>query len=197
MSASRRLTETAPRPRSKVLCRSRIAPSALRTRQPSRSSAPMRSLWFASASGRLTIRASSTPSKSSMRCCALKLPQGPGLVSLQLAMATASTRTALPFDGTGIGRPWPLLAGERAHYELAAGRADFRRSLAGCDGKFHRRQPPDPRTGLGCSQIFRSVNCSRAKPRAPHVRWSGRTPSTSSSAARLPTERFSISLRRR
>lgn len=28
------------------------------------------------------------------------------------------------FDGTGIGRGWPLLAGERAHYELAAGRAD-------------------------------------------------------------------------
>ena len=28
-----------------------------------------------------------------------------------------------PFDGTGVGRPWPLLAGERAHYELAAGRA--------------------------------------------------------------------------
>ncbi len=27
-----------------------------------------------------------------------------------------------PFDGTGIGRGWPLLAGERAHYELAAGR---------------------------------------------------------------------------
>lgn len=29
-----------------------------------------------------------------------------------------------PFDGTGIGRVWPLLAGERAHYELAAGRPD-------------------------------------------------------------------------
>jgi glucoamylase len=27
-----------------------------------------------------------------------------------------------PFDGTGRGRPWPLLTGERAHYELAAGR---------------------------------------------------------------------------
>ena len=27
-----------------------------------------------------------------------------------------------PFDGTGVGRVWPLLAGERAHYELAAGR---------------------------------------------------------------------------
>ncbi|MES1255474.1 MAG: glucan 1,4-alpha-glucosidase [Acidobacteriota bacterium] len=26
------------------------------------------------------------------------------------------------FDGEGIGRPWPLLTGERAHYELAAGR---------------------------------------------------------------------------
>jgi glucoamylase len=26
-----------------------------------------------------------------------------------------------PFDGAGIGRPWPLLTGERAHYELAAG----------------------------------------------------------------------------
>jgi glucoamylase len=29
-----------------------------------------------------------------------------------------------PFDGTGIGRAWPLLAGERAHYELAAGHPD-------------------------------------------------------------------------
>lgn len=29
-----------------------------------------------------------------------------------------------PFDGAGIGRVWPLLTGERAHYELAAGRRD-------------------------------------------------------------------------
>ena len=29
-----------------------------------------------------------------------------------------------PFDGTGVGRAWPLLTGERAHYELAAGRMD-------------------------------------------------------------------------
>jgi glucoamylase len=27
-----------------------------------------------------------------------------------------------PYDGTGIGRAWPLLTGERGHYELAAGR---------------------------------------------------------------------------
>lgn len=26
------------------------------------------------------------------------------------------------FDGSGVGRPWPLLAGERGHYELLAGR---------------------------------------------------------------------------
>lgn len=29
-----------------------------------------------------------------------------------------------PFDGHGIGRPWPLLVGERAHYELARGDRD-------------------------------------------------------------------------
>jgi glucoamylase len=34
-----------------------------------------------------------------------------------------------PFDGTGIGRAWPLLIGERAHYELAAGRIDAAKSL--------------------------------------------------------------------
>ncbi|WP_195909421.1 glucan 1,4-alpha-glucosidase [Rhizobium tubonense] len=29
-----------------------------------------------------------------------------------------------PFDGAGIGRLWPLLTGERAHYEIAAGRPE-------------------------------------------------------------------------
>jgi glucoamylase len=36
-----------------------------------------------------------------------------------------------PFDGAGIGRLWPLLTGERAHYELAAGKpAEAKRLLA-------------------------------------------------------------------
>lgn len=35
-----------------------------------------------------------------------------------------------PFDGTGVGRAWPLLTGERAHWELAAGRADRAAALA-------------------------------------------------------------------
>ena len=33
------------------------------------------------------------------------------------------------FDGTGRGRAWPLLTGERAHYELAAGRPEAARAL--------------------------------------------------------------------
>jgi glucoamylase len=35
-----------------------------------------------------------------------------------------------PFDGSGQGRLWPLLTGERAHYELAAGRPEEARRLA-------------------------------------------------------------------
>ena len=36
-----------------------------------------------------------------------------------------------PFDGSGVGRLWPLLTGERAHYELAAGKlAEAKRLLA-------------------------------------------------------------------
>ena len=40
-----------------------------------------------------------------------------------------------PFDGVGVGRPWPLLTGERAHYELAAGhRAAAEDLLAAMEG---------------------------------------------------------------
>ena len=35
-----------------------------------------------------------------------------------------------PFDGTGTGRAWPLLTGERGHYELAAGRPTRAEELA-------------------------------------------------------------------
>ncbi len=34
-----------------------------------------------------------------------------------------------PFDGTGIGRAWPLLTGERAHFELLARRVDSAKGL--------------------------------------------------------------------
>jgi glucoamylase len=36
-----------------------------------------------------------------------------------------------PFDGIGVGRGWPLLAGERAHYELARGRPEAAVRLLG------------------------------------------------------------------
>lgn len=42
-----------------------------------------------------------------------------------------------PFDGTGEGRAWPLLTGERGHYELAAGRdpLPYLRSMSGMAGR--------------------------------------------------------------
>ena len=67
-----------------------------------------------------------------------------------------------PYDGTGIGRLWPLLVGERAHYELAANhRAEAERLCAAMeafanDGGMLPEQtwdgPEIPRFGLapGC-----------------------------------------------
>ncbi len=51
----------------------------------------------------------------------VKLPQGPCWYRYN-GDGYGEHEDGSPFDGTGIGRPWPLLAGERAHYELAAGR---------------------------------------------------------------------------
>ncbi len=52
----------------------------------------------------------------------VKLPQGPAWYRYNCD-GYGEHEDGSPFDGTGVGRPWPLLAGERAHYELAAGRA--------------------------------------------------------------------------
>jgi glucoamylase len=49
-----------------------------------------------------------------------KLPAGPGWYRYNRD-GYGEHADGSPFDGDGIGRPWPLLAGERAHYELAAG----------------------------------------------------------------------------
>jgi glucoamylase len=51
----------------------------------------------------------------------VKLPQGPCWYRYN-GDGYGEHEDGSPFDGTGAGRAWPLLAGERAHYELAAGR---------------------------------------------------------------------------
>jgi len=50
----------------------------------------------------------------------VKLPQGPGWYRYN-DDGYGEHADGAPFDGTGIGRAWPLLSGERAHFELEAG----------------------------------------------------------------------------
>lgn len=57
-----------------------------------------------------------------------ELPQGP-LWYRYTGDGYGEHEDGAPFDGTGQGRPWPLLAGERAHYELAAGRREAAEAL--------------------------------------------------------------------
>ena len=58
----------------------------------------------------------------------VKLPQGPCWYRYN-GDGYGEHEDGSPFDGTGIGRAWPLLAGERAHYELAAGRREAAEDL--------------------------------------------------------------------
>ena len=58
----------------------------------------------------------------------IKLPQGPCWYRYNDDGYGEHTDGG-PFDGTGIGRPWPLLAGERAHYELEAGNSNVAQDL--------------------------------------------------------------------
>jgi glucoamylase len=57
-----------------------------------------------------------------------ELPQGP-LWRRYNEDGYGEHEDGLPFDGAGIGRVWPLLTGERAHYEIAAGRLESARAL--------------------------------------------------------------------
>ena len=59
---------------------------------------------------------------------AVELPQGPCWYRYN-ADGYGEHKDGSAFDGTGIGRPWPLLAGERAHYALAAGHRDEAEAL--------------------------------------------------------------------
>jgi glucoamylase len=76
------------------------------------------------------------------------------------------------FDGTGAGRAWPLLTGERAHYELAAGRkkkaAELMKAMEAFAGE----------TGLISEQIWdaadipeRELYCGRPSGSAMPLVW--------------------------
>jgi glucoamylase len=54
---------------------------------------------------------------------AVELPQGPCWYRYN-GDGYGEHKDGSAFDGTGIGRPWPLLSGERAHYALAGGHRD-------------------------------------------------------------------------
>jgi glucoamylase len=58
----------------------------------------------------------------------VELPQGPAWYRYN-GDGYGEHADGRSFDGTGTGRPWPLLTGERAHYELAAGRPEVAASL--------------------------------------------------------------------
>jgi glucoamylase len=60
----------------------------------------------------------------------VQLPQGPGWYRYSRD-GYGEHEDGSPFDGTGVGRAWPLLAGERAHYELAAGHPASAEALLG------------------------------------------------------------------
>jgi len=49
------------------------------------------------------------------------LPQGPGWRRYNHD-GYGQKKDGRAFDGAGVGRCWPILTGERGHYELAAGR---------------------------------------------------------------------------
>jgi glucoamylase len=59
---------------------------------------------------------------------AVELPQGPCWYRYN-GDGYGEHKDGSAFDGTGIGRAWPLLAGERAHYALAAGQSDEAEAL--------------------------------------------------------------------
>jgi glucoamylase len=98
-----------------------------------------------------------------------------------------------PFIGRGTGRPWPLLTGERGHYELAAGRdpGPYLRTME--NFVTATRLLPEQIWDQKTCATRGSTSVARPALRCPS---SGRTPSTSNSSDRSPTSKSPTSSRR-
>ena len=145
-----RAAERAERARRAVVsCRSRIA-RPIDSGEPAASwSAPTRWRWCASACAQRTIRAS---------CNTVRV-----IDALLKVRACRTDRCWHRYNGDGYGehedgsavrrhrhRPaWPLLTGERAHYELAAGRHDEAERAARDDGGVRQRRSAASRNRSG------------------------------------------------
>ena len=80
------------------------------------------------------------------------------------------------YDGVGRGRAWPLLTGERAHYEIVCGNDPH--APDGSDGAHGLARRHAARAGVGCRPDPASVVCIRARRPDLPCRSPGRTRST-------------------
>ena len=118
--ASRRRRLHRATTRSSEFFRSRIARVTRDSPRKSRSR-PTSCNWSGWDCATRTIRWWWTASRSSTISSGRRRPPGRRGTATP-ATATASTRTAVRSTAYGRGRAWPLLTGERGHYELLAGR---------------------------------------------------------------------------
>ena len=126
------------------------------------------------------------------RLLKVELPQGPGWRRYNLD-GYGEKADGRPFDGVGIGRVWPLLAGERAHYALAAGKRKEAEALLATieaqtspgglipeqvwDARTHSRKGARARQAdrlghaprLGARGICEAVTLARRRPGVRHV----------------------------
>ena len=65
------------------------------------------------------------------------------------------------YDGVGRGRAWPLLTGERAHYEIACGNDPA--AAHGSDGAHGLARRDVAGADLGCPVDTRNAVCIRAR----------------------------------
>jgi glucoamylase len=124
----------------------------------------------------------------------LRVQAAPGLllVSLQRGRIRRTQRRIALSTEPAIGRAWPLLTGERAHFELAAAGLTRRRN---CCTRSKGRPGASAccPSSCGISPTFPGRSCFAGSHPARRVLWCGRTRNTSSCAARCVTEGFSTS----